>query len=186
MWHLNGSSSEREARLRARARRDALRAAPKFSQALHTRIMEEIDATELKRTMPVGRPALARDASQAFAWRYSWIFPTALAAGIALAIGPGALRLIQSSAPEPTVVALEKPATIGMTDLKPRAAMLSIDQTARRVNARVRDVVQTAMVQQQWVGLDHDVRLATRYLVDQVPLRAEWKADDAPDGSDGR
>jgi len=138
-----------------------------------------IGSRQSARALPVERPDSDRGRSRPFVLRHSWLFPTALAAGIALAVAPGALRLIESAAPAPTAIAMEKPATIGVSDIKPRAAMLAIDQTARRVNARVRDVVQTAMVQQQWAGLDHDVRLATRYLADQVPLREAWKTEEA-------
>jgi hypothetical protein len=35
-----------------------------------------------------------------------------------------------------------------------------------------------AMAEQQYEGLDHDVRLATHYLVDQVPLRSAWLNDE--------
>ena len=47
------------------------------------------------------------------------------------------------------------------------------------MNARVKDVIQTAMVAPQWAGLDHDVRLATQYFVDQVPLRSAWDSRDS-------
>ncbi len=54
-----------------------------------------------------------------------------------------------------------------------------ISGAAHRLNTHVREVVQTAMVEEQWAGLDHDVKLATRYLVDQVPLRSAWQVADA-------
>ena len=57
------------------------------------------------------------------------------------------------------------PERVAQVDEQPVPA---INQTAHEVNVRV----QTAMAENQWFGLDHDVRLATQYFVDQAPIRS--------------
>ena len=64
--------------------------------------------------------------------------------------------------------------------------VFAIHQAAHAVNERVQNVVETAMVEQQWAGLDHDVRLAARYLVDQVPLKSAWGAEERNQPMDDR
>lgn len=65
----------------------------------------------------------------------------------------------------------------------------------RGLNARVQPpdhttsnpaATQVAFAEMPWTGLDQDVAVATRYLVEQVPLRDAWQADDSAGATDNR
>ncbi len=100
------------------------------------------------------------------------MIPAGLAAAITLAVSPLPGRLHFAMAPA------EAPATTSVALVSPSISekpALSINTHA--INVGVNDVLQTAMVTQQWAGLDHDVRSATQFFVDQVPLRSAWEGE---------
>ena len=104
-----------------------------------------------------------------------WGTPLSIAAIIALVIVPTMLLTsdhgrIGLSVDHPRV---EK---VLATKPPPRNTRLAVYATAHDVNSRVQNVVQTAMAQEQFAGLDHDFRVATQYLVNQVPLRSAWES----------
>jgi hypothetical protein len=143
------------------ARRAADRLTPDFSEVRHRRIMDAIASAE-------PRALRIPDAPRPF--RKNIALPMGLAAMIALAMGiPTALRLGHRATPQARVPSQ----SIDVVDPENTEAPLpAIDQAAHRINVRMQDAVQTAMVERQWVGLDHDVRLATQYFVDQAPIRS--------------
>jgi hypothetical protein len=157
-----------QARLAQCARTDARRLTPGFSDCLHARVTRAIAATELP-ALRIHRAAGNRPAVR------HWIAPLVMAAAVALLVVPTMLptqkpfeRAIVQPASEP----IDPPAAPDAH--KPQLAVYS---TAHEVNTQVQDVVETAMAREQFAGLDHDVRAATQFLVDQVPLRSAWDSD---------
>jgi hypothetical protein len=149
------------------ARQDADRLTPDFSEMRHQRILRAVELAENKpqyHAQPLPRSP----------WR---IWPAALASAAALAVAAGVgIRLFWSGA-EITArqVVINQPAA--PTHARPDSPTLALDRATQQVNVDVQGAMATAMAEQQWAGLDHDVRVATRYLVDQVPLRATWLGD---------
>jgi len=169
MFEWNSKSSRSQTKIAARAWQEANRTSPAFSRALHERIMR---AVELARCAPsVHRPP-ARSS-----WRGASMIPAALAAAVTLMVLPLPGRLLLTTSPTIQEHAPSRVADAILT--RADRPVLVIDQAAHDMNARVKDVIQTAMVTQQWAGLDHDVRLATQYFVDQVPLRSAWDGQDS-------
>lgn len=166
-------------RLARIAREEALRNSPKFSSALHARIMQAIEAVSAPSRGSNDRQFNGHSIAQPsgsrsrILWRRAFV-PAVLAAGIALAAAPMAWRLIRSGGVSPVAVSQPSAPRLHARLASTESPVLAIDQTATRMNARMTDAVRTAMGEQQWAGLDHDVRLATRYLVNQVPLRDAW------------
>ncbi|MDB5301817.1 MAG: hypothetical protein JWO87_3480 [Phycisphaerales bacterium] len=157
--------------LALQARQEAERATPAFSEALHARIMRAVDAED-SRASETQAEALARPGVFVIGLRHPWRVALAMAACVALVFTPLGLRLLQPRPPE--VVIPIKPAHTEPVVLV-QADPFELNRQARQMNTRVKDVVETAMAEQQWAGLDQDVRLATRYLADQVPFRAAWE-----------
>ncbi|HWE04470.1 MAG TPA: hypothetical protein VG326_18845 [Tepidisphaeraceae bacterium] len=169
MFESNSKPGRGESRIGARASQEASRASPAFSPALHARIMHAVASADRA-------PAITRRSA-----RSAWVGASVISAGLAAAVTvmvsplPGRLLLGTSSTIQnPTSAPIAAAGPIGSD--KP---ILAIDEAARDMNVRVKDVLQTAMVTQHWAGLDHDVWLATQYFVDQVPLRSAWDGRDA-------
>ena len=152
--------------LASRALREANRTSPEFSPALHRKIMRAVALSH--RT-----PAIARRPSAAL-WRATSMIPAGLAAAVTLAVSPlpSQLYFANQTAQIPAAhsVAIVAPSV-------PEKPVLAINRAAHDINVRMNDALQTAMVTQQWAGLDHDVRSATQFFVAQVPLRSAWEGD---------
>ena len=157
-----------ESRLADLARRDAERATPAFSHTLHTRIIRAVDRADLAASRLSHSPRRSTV-------RY-WIAPLAMAATVALVAVPTALLRVGPG--EPVAIRENRPiAPPAPVNSEPPVA--AIEGAVHRANVRAQDLVQTAMAEQQFAGLDHDVRTATRYLVDQVPFRSAWESDES-------
>jgi hypothetical protein len=151
-----------------RAKRDAQRLTPGFSPALHGRVMMSVNRAAPAEAMVIepepSRPGLR--------YRIGWV---AMAASLALAVVPTVIFTFA----RPEIDTVQLPPVIRHSDTpgtlkKPQLALYA---TAHEVNSKVTNIVQTAMAEQQFAGLDHDVRAATAYLVDQVPLRSAWQSN---------
>jgi len=161
-------------RLTQLARQDADQLSPGFSEARHARIMHAVNtaqsrATEITAVQLAPPPLRLR----------SWLAPMALAAAVAGLAVSGVWLVERGQSEIAPHVAVQEPA--GPATAKPQPTILALDQAAHQVNVHVQGVVETAMAQQQWAGLDQDVRAATRYFVDQVPLRSAWQDEGTRD-----
>jgi hypothetical protein len=158
--------------LARQARQEAERATPAFSEALHARIMRAVDAADSHAAEAEGGALPRRRGALGIGLRHPWRVALAAAACVALALSPVGLRLLGPQAPKDIVTpAPVHPAPVAVIPADP----FVLNRKARQVNDQVKDVVETAMAEQQWAGLDQDVRVATRYLVDQVPFRAAFE-----------
>ena len=145
------------------ARQEADRCKPDFSESRHGRIMVAVASAE---------PASLRIADASRPFRRSVAIPLGLAAMIGLAmLTPTIVRWIHPVGMQARVNHPEREPVV-IVDSRRESPLPAIDQAAHQVNVRVQDAVQTAMAERQWVGLDHDVRLATHYFVDQAPIRS--------------
>ncbi|MDB5354967.1 MAG: hypothetical protein JWN24_1420 [Phycisphaerales bacterium] len=161
--------------LARQARQEAGRATPAFSEALHARILRAVDAADCRAVETEGE-ALPRRGVFVIGMRHPWRVALAMAACVALALTPLNLRLLRPQTP-PIATGPVGPKHVERVMAKADPTPIEINKTARQVNKRVTDVVETAMAEQQWAGLDQDVRQATRYLADRVPFRAAWEND---------
>lgn len=111
-------------------------------------------------------------------WRtaaVAWLAPAALAAGLALMMWPAGLRVDPAGGPNSVSESGEPVASKNPSASLSALRLTGIDTD--RLHVAVRKNVQTALALQQFAGLDHDVKQATRYLVAQVPLRMAWQSD---------
>lgn len=111
--------------------------------------------------------------------RRSLLAPMGLAAAVAAVAIWGAWFVGHGQSQVLPQLVKQNPAV--RTVARPQPPILALDQAAHEVNVNVQGAVETAMAQQQWAGLDQDVRAATRYFVDQVPLRAAWQGEATQD-----
>ena len=150
--------------LAAKLRREADQFAPQFSAELHARIMSGVDAAAVTRIGgrrgPYAMPLKATLLAGAVA---AMIFLSATGSLSRRRTIFGPLMIARSTA-------VAKP-----THSRPPVAILH--ETARQVDLGVQMAMQSALERQQFAGLDHDVRLATQYLIDQAPFRSAWDAE---------
>ncbi len=150
------------------ARSDALRGAPRFSPVLHERVMAAVGSAPRPSPEPA---ALA-------------IGPWALAcaAGVMIAVGlvPGLIRshlAAQHSPSEAVAPVIASPRALALSTPSVRATLAS---WGHRESALEADLGPT-----QLAGLDHDARLAARYVLDPLSLplataRGKTFQDDRP------
>jgi hypothetical protein len=152
-------------RLTSRARREASRRAPDFSDSLHDRIMEAVQnsAASNDDARIVPRPADPVRKGPAVA--------AVLVAVVALVV----LNRMHFDAPRPQQMATDQPAGPKSQSSPVLPPSFALDT----VPAQVQTAIATAVDEQKFCGLDHDARRMTQYLVDQVPFLEEWNASDA-------
>jgi len=152
-------SREQERALAARLKHEAEAMRPEFSESLHARICEAIRQGEA-RTPPVPVPA----------WRQRrWISAVAAAACV-LGVSLAARQWIGPSAPQPRPVG----PVVEETDLPevpdPLQELSEVTVEPRRKVELVGLMVDSNLTVDQWASLNHDARLATRMLIDQLPF----------------
>ena len=161
----NNFRSEDGDRITRRARREASRRSPDFSDSLHERIMDAVQCSEPSNddARVVPRPADPLRKGPAVA--------AALVAVVALVV----LNRMHFDAPRPAQMATYQavgPKAQSNPVLPPSFALDTVP-------AQVQTAIATAVDEQKFCGLDHDARRMSQYLVEQVPFLEDWSASDA-------
>lgn len=154
---MSGERDRKEENRFARAARgDARRHVPVFSITLHHRIMSAVRATQCAPRAP--RPSVAA----------SWIFVVAAAAVVAIVLVPAYLhRGVVPSHRDPAALSGRSQYGIGLSAPPLHAALVTLSQ---RESAMEEDLGPA-----NWAGLDHDARLAARYVLDPMSLPLPYK-----------
>lgn len=142
------------------ARRDADRDTPPFSEPLHARLMGAVRSAAPPEPIPLPL-------------RMSPWLPAAAAAMLLVAAGIFA-RWISSSTTAPGQWGT------GNTKLTPRTTLPSpppeayalLDDASREFHERAARL-QGVLAENQWAGLDHDVKSATSFLLNRLPIPAQ-------------
>lgn len=146
-----GHDRHPEDRFATAARRDASRHVPVFSIPLHQRIMSAVRATQRAPTAP--RPVMAS----------SWIFTAAAAALIAIVLVPAYMhRGGQPSGRDLAPLLARSQGEIARSAPALNAAFVTL--------GRGESAMEADLGPSHWAGLDHDARLAARYVLDPMSL----------------
>ena len=148
---IGGHNRHAEDRFAIAARGDASRHVPVFSIPLHRRIMSAVRAT--KCAPSVARPAVAA----------SWIFAAAAAALVAIVLVPAYMhRGGVPSQRDPVAMSSRSQSEIALSAPPLNAALVTLSQRESAMEADLGPA--------HWAGLDHDARLAARYVLDPMSL----------------
>jgi len=151
-----------------RARREAQRRSPEFSEHLHDRIMSAVESGRCTKRLDPDAAEVVPRPGQEQESRKGVAAAALLVAVVALVI----LNHAPFEGHRPTVAT-----DIVSPDVKPvinqPATMVRVE-FIEQVPVQVRSAVANAVAQEQFGGLDHDARRMTRYLVDQVPFQDQW------------
>jgi hypothetical protein len=146
-----GHHRHAEDRFAIAARGDASRHVPVFSIPLHRRMMSAVGAT--KRAPSPPRPAIPA----------SWIFAAAAAALIAIVLLPAYMhRGVGPSHRDPAALTDRSQSEIALSAPPLNAALVTLSQRESAMEADLGPA--------HWAGLDHDARLAARYVLDPMSL----------------
>ena len=99
-----------------------------------------------------------------------WPIVRAAAAVVIVAGALWAMRLIY----HPTVQVVRPTPTNPLRQPVPPQAFALLDSAGAQLQARAAQW-QDTIAENQWAGLDHDVKRATRFLLDQLPLQPPIK-----------
>ena len=139
------------------ARTDASRQVPVFSIPLHHRMMSAIRASRRAPSAP--RPAVAA----------SWVFATAAAALVAIVLAPAYLhRGVVPSQRDPAALTDRSQGETALSAPPLNAALVTLSQRESAMEADLGPA--------HWAGLDHDARLAARYVLDPMSLPLTHKS----------
>ncbi len=148
--------TEDERELANRLKREARATEPAFSEALHARICRAVRDS--------GPPVRRRPPT--FPWRHRWLL---LAAAATVVLGAS---WIASWLSRPSGSAVRSPeaevALVGTGDPAVEAEMITgpTAELAGQFGMLVDSTLETG----RWAYLDHDARVAARFLMDQLPL----------------
>jgi hypothetical protein len=148
-------------RLESRARREASRRSPGFSEPLHARIMQAVQTSDTpspEDARIVPRPAEPLRKGPAIAAAF-----VAVCALVVLNHMHFDAPRFQQAANKPSAPVMSQPSA-------PMAPSLALET----VPAQVQTAVATAVDEQKFGGLDRDAQRMTHYIVDQVPFLEEW------------
>lgn len=141
-------------RIARAARRDALRDAPVFCDTLHARVMDAL-------RVAVFRPRVVGSAR-------IWMLPVSIAAAVlvatAVAFNPGEPTRRPPRAALPTATT-GSPGASGQFALSAPPVSAALASWGRRESAMEADLGPA-----HWAGLDHDARLAARYILEPLSL----------------
>jgi hypothetical protein len=149
-----GRNRHAEDRFATAAREDASRHVPVFSALLHQRIVAEVRST--KRAPSGARPAVAA----------SWIFAAAAAVLLAIVLVPVYMhRRVGPSQPGAFVQSSRSHSgseEVALSAPSLNAALVTL--------GRGESAMEADLGPAHWAGLDHDARLAARYVLDPMSL----------------
>ena len=141
------------------ARRDADRDTPPFSEALHARLMRAVRSAAPP--APIPQPL-----------RMSPWLPAAAAAVLIVAAGIFARWIgLSTRAPGQWGTGITKPAPRTTLPSPPPEAYALLDDASRKFHERAAQL-QGVLAENQWAGLDHDVKSATSFLLNRLPIPA--------------
>ena len=172
MAQLIPNSSNSTDVLAQRARREAARQEPAFSDELHGRIMQAV-----KRSGP--REAQLDKATRADEERIVpkpispfgpvWTVAALVVLGIEIAV------VVSDPNHSPAPNSLAVSATTH-THRRPDHESVALDLPhVQRMPQQVTVAMETAIRREQWAGLDRDAKSMTKFLVNQVPFQSTWK-----------
>lgn len=172
MARLIPNSSDSNDVLAQRARREAARQEPAFSDELHGRIMQAVKRSGPPESQP--DKATRADEERIVPRPKSAFGPVwTVAALVVLGIEIAVVVSDPNHAPAPNSLAVS--ATMH-TNHRRHHESVAIDlPQVQRMPQQVTVAMETAIRREQWAGLDRDAKSMTRFLVNQVPFQSTWK-----------
>ena len=172
MDRLIPNSSDTSDVLAQRARREAARQEPAFSDELHGRIMKAVkrsgscESTQDQSTRSEEERIVPRPKSP---FGPVWTVAALVVLGIEIAV----VVSDPNHAPAPNSLAVS--ATMH-NHRRAHHESVAIDlPQVQRMPQQVTVAMETAIRREQWAGLDRDAKSMTKFLVNQVPFQSTWK-----------
>jgi hypothetical protein len=161
-----------------RLRREAKETRPEFSESLHMRICRAVEQSEMAEPpRPVALPYLSRGGITA-------AVAATLAVGVLYLVwqgnSPSGLFSPSGSVPKPgeIVSSAGQEKAVVNPDPRPNEALSSPIDVPGNPAVEIGLLVDSTLTNRRWAYLDHDVQLATRMLLDQLPGSIVWPEEE--------
>lgn len=171
MARLIPNSSDTTDVLAQRARREATRHEPAFSDELHGRIMQAVRQPKL--TPPADKAARSEEERIVPRPKSPFGPVWTVAALVVLGIEIAVVVSDPNHSPAPNSLAVS--ATMHSNrHMRHESVAIDLPQV-QRMPGQVTLAMETAIRREQWAGLDRDAKSMTKFLVNQVPFQSTWK-----------